>query len=138
MSDLTRVSLSLERSLLERIEQVARRRGYENRSEFARDLFRQALVEEEWRGAQDVVGTITLLYDHHVHHLAERLTDLQHHSHGAVLATTHVHLDRNLCAEMILVRGKARSVRKLSDELGRQRGVLHASLSMGSTGRRLT
>ena len=137
MSDLVRLSLSIEQRLLDRLEAVMCAHGYVNRSEFIRDLVRDRLVEESWAHDAEALGTITLVYDHHQHQLSERLTDLQHHHHGAVLATTHIHLDERLCAEMIMVRGRASELRELANELQKQRGVLHAALSMSATGREL-
>ena len=137
MSDLVRMSFSLESSLCERLEALVERSAYANRSEYIRDMIRDRLVREEWEGNREAIGTVTLLYDHHARGLSDRLTHLQHHHHGAVLATTHVHLDAHLCAEMILVRGKAREIEGLADDLRKQKGVLHASLSMGSTGKDL-
>ena len=134
MSDLVRLSLSIEQSLLERLEAVMHAHGYANRSEFVRDLVRDRLVEESWADDAEALGTVTLIYDHHQHQLAERLMDLQHHHHGAVLATTHIHLDERLCAEMIMVRGRASELRELASELQKQKGVLHAALSMSATG----
>ena len=100
-------------------------------------MIRQQLVESEWEKDQEVLGTITIVYDHHHRRLAEKLTDLQHHHHHAVLVTTHVHLAADLCAEVILIRAKASEVRKVADLLRQQKGVLHAELSMTSTGARL-
>jgi CopG family nickel-responsive transcriptional regulator len=137
MSDLVRLSLSLEKPLFDKLERLVRQRGYANRSEFVRDMIRQNLVQTEWQRDQEVIGTITLVYDHHRRQLSEKLTSLQHHHHGAVLATTHVHLTEHLCAEMILIRGRASLIRKLADQIHQQKGVLHAELSMTSTGTRL-
>lgn len=134
MSDLVRLSLSIEKPLFDRLEKLVRQRGYENRSEFVRDMIRERLVEGEWEKDREVLGTITLVYDHHRRQLTERLIHLQHHHHGSVLATTHVHLTRELCAEVILVKGRASLVRKLADLMHQQKGVLHAELSMTSTG----
>ena len=53
------------------------------------------------------------------------------------MATTHVHLTHHLCAEMIMVRGRAEQIRALADALRQLKGVLHATLSMSSTGRAL-
>ncbi len=134
MSELARLSLSLERSLLEKLEALREQAGYANRSEFVRDLIRERLVEEEWERDQEAVGAVTLVYDHHARNLGKRLTGLQHQHHGQVLVTTHVHLDAHLCVEVILVRGRASEVRALADALGREKGVLHRALSMSSTG----
>ena len=137
MSELVRFSLSIERPLLERLEKLAAASRYRNRSEFIRDMIRGRLVDQRWQGNQEVLGTITLVFRHHLRGLTEKLTDLQHHHHGAVLAATHVHLDEDTCAEMILVKARASEVQTMADILRQQKGVLHAALSVGSTGEEL-
>jgi len=137
MSDLVRTSVSIERPLLNRLEKMIRGSRYTNRSEFIRDMIRERLVQQEWERDQEVVGTITLIYDHHVRLLNEKLTDLQHDHHGTILATTHVHLDKHMCAEMIMLQGRAGEIRRVADLLRQQKGVFHASLSISSTGTKL-
>lgn len=137
MSDLIRLSLSIERPLLERLEKLVKRSGYTNRSEFVRDMVRQRLVDREWEEDQEVVGTITLVYDHHAGGLTEKLTHAQHHHHHVILTTTHVHLDRDLCVEVILVKGRPREITGLADTLRQYKGVLHAGLSASTTGTHL-
>ena len=137
MTELTRLSFSIERSLEEKLEELVNESGYNNRSEFIRDLIRDRLVEREWKENGDTVGTITLIYDHRAGAVADTLTDFQHHHHDVVLAATHVHLDHHLCAEVIICRGKSSDIRAISDGLRRQKGVLHGALSMSSTGEHL-
>jgi CopG family transcriptional regulator, nickel-responsive regulator len=137
MSDLVRFSLSLEKALLDKLEMLLKRGGYANRSEFVRDMIRNRIVEREWKEGSEVVGAITLVYDHHKRDLNDRLVTLQHRHHKTILATTHVHLDEDLCAETILARGPAPEITRLADELRRQKGVLHGALSLSSTGRAL-
>lgn len=137
MADLERLSFSLERPLLERLEMLRREAGYSNRSEFLRDMIRGRLVDRSWELDEEAIGTVTLVYDHHARGLNEKLTDLQHANHELILATTHVHLDRHHCVEVILVRGRAGRIRAIADGLRKQRGVLHAGLSMSSTGKGL-
>jgi CopG family nickel-responsive transcriptional regulator len=134
MSDLVRFTVSIEKALFEKLQRQVADSDYGNRSEFIRDLIRGRLVEAEWRTARTLLGTISLLYDHHARGLSERLTHEQHHFAGKVLATTHVHLDEHLCAEMIMVRGPGKAIRALADRLRREKGVLHARLATGSTG----
>ncbi|MBK9119029.1 MAG: nickel-responsive transcriptional regulator NikR [Phycisphaerales bacterium] len=136
-SQLVRLSISLEQPLFDQLEALVQRSKYGNRSEFVRDLIRERLVEVEWASATEVVGTITLVYDHDARQLTDRLIDIQHEHHEAILASTHVHLSAHLCAEMIMVRGKAEHIRLLADTLRRQRGVLHAALATSSTGAEL-
>lgn len=137
MADLVRTSISIEKPLYEKLELLVKTRGYRNRSEFIRDLIRDELVDVEWETDQEVLGTITIIFDHHQRMLSEKLTELQHHHHQSILATTHVHLDLHICAEVIIVRGPAREVKHIADLLRQQKGVLHAELSVGSTGKML-
>jgi CopG family nickel-responsive transcriptional regulator len=135
MSELVRLSISLDRPLAERLERLVASSRYTNRSEFIRDLIRQQLVEQQWTDTnQEVVGTITLVYNHHARQLADKLIDIQHDHHDSIMATTHVHLSHDVCAEMIMLRGPAPQIRQVADRLRQQRGVLHAALAMSSTG----
>jgi CopG family nickel-responsive transcriptional regulator len=137
MPRLRRVSISLEEDLYGKLEGLRRRAGFRNRSEFVRAMVRDRLVTQEWEANREALATVTLVYDHHQRELSARLTDIQHHRHGSILAATHVHLDEDLCAEMIMLRGRAADLRRLADRLRQQRGVLHGALSMSSTGKRL-
>ena len=137
MSKLARLSFSIEEDLMRKMSRLLKRGRFKNRSEFIRDLIRSRLVELEWEKDAEAIGTITLVYDHDTRRLSDKLTQLQHKHHNAVLATTHVHLDDHLCAEMIMVKGRAHVIQDLSGLLGQQKGVLHASLSMSSTGKQL-
>ncbi len=137
MTELTRLSFSIEKSLLEQLEKLRKLSKYANRSEFIRDMIREQLVGRQWQDDRQTLGTITLLYNHHLHKLSEKLTDLQHDHHQSILVSTHVHLDKHLCAEVLLVKGRASRIRKLADLLRQQKGVLHAALSISSTGKTL-
>ncbi len=137
MAELTRLSFTIDPTLLKRMEKLLRQSRHKNRSEFIRDLIRARLVEEEWKANEEAIGTITLVYHHDVRLLTNKLTALQHAHHNAILATTHVHLDKHLCAEMIMVRGKPRLINEIAEQLRRHKGVLHATVSMSSTGKRL-
>ena len=137
MSEITRVSLSLESPLLEKLDRLAAENHYQNRSEFIRDLIRGELTRQEWNRNDEVLATLTVIYNHHQRGLTEKLVELQHHCHETVLAATHVHLSHEICAEMIMIRGRGEGIKRLADELRRQKGVLHAGFSAGSTGEKL-
>ncbi len=134
MSELVRLSLSLEQPLLDQLERLLEKQGYGNRSEFIRDLIRDRLVQEEWQDDDEVVGTITMVFDHHARQLQKKLTEAQHHHHKIVLAATHLHLTHELCLEVIMTRGRAVEIQHLTEHLRQQKGVLHVTLSMTSTG----
>lgn len=137
MSALTRIGVAIDEDLLARFDALIDRRGYGSRSEAFRDLIRDALVQDQWASdCGHVVGTITLVYDHHVRMLNEKLTAIQHEFHGSMLSTLHVHLDHDHCLEVIVVRGKAPRVRQVADALISMKGVRHGRLTVTTAGAR--
>ena len=135
MTSLSRFSASVESSILERFDSQIKAQGYPTRSKAISDLIRSSLVEEEWKSSGEVVGAIILVYDHHRSGLAGRLTAIQHEYYDLIVSSQHVHLDHDNCLEIIVVRGKATSVKVLSDKLKAAKGVKYASLAAASTGR---
>ncbi len=137
MGKLTRFSVSIESNLLDSFLRMAQKHGWRNRSEALRNVMRDSLVREEWQGDDEIVGTITIVYDHHKRELTDRLTTIQHDHHDAVIAATHIHLDHDNCLEMIAVRGTASQVQKIADTLIGTRGVKHGKLTATTTGKKL-
>ncbi len=135
MGETLRFSVSMDEELLGKFDQLTKRREYENRSESLRDIIRDALVKEEWKQNEEIVGTITLVYDHHKRELMQQLTSIQHDLLGSVLSTLHVHLDHHNCLEVIVVRGRAKQVQKLTNRLLKIKGVKHGKLSASTTGK---
>ncbi len=126
----------MESELLKRFDSLLERKHYSSRSEAIRDLIRRDLVSEEWTDPDaDVIGTITIVYEHHEHELASALADLQHRHHSQVVCSTHVHLDEHNCLEVIIVRGASQRVRSISDSLIATKGVKHGGLVCSTTGR---
>jgi CopG family transcriptional regulator, nickel-responsive regulator len=136
MASVVRQSFSIEAPLYADFKRLLRERGYANQSEFLRDLIRGEMVREEWKGNEEVLGTITIVYNHHTRELTRKLTKHQHEHLHTVLAATHVHIDHDHCAEAILVRGPAKQLQALADQLRQQKGVLHATLAMSTVSRR--
>ena len=138
MADLTRFGISIDARLLDRFDRMIEDKGYVNRSEAIRDLIRSALVDEEWaRDDQEIVGTVTLVYNHHTRDLSDKLTEQQHSHHDEIVSALHVHLDAHHCLEVVVVRGKARQVKRLADELIGTKGVKHGKLVTSTTGQDL-
>ncbi len=138
MSDLARIGVAINEDLLAKFDRLIEKRGYATRSEAFRDLIRNELVQEVWESSDtEVFGTVTLVYDHHARLLTEKLTDLQHKYHAAILSSLHVHLDHANCLEVILVRGKAATVRKLAGALIATKGVKHGRFTATTSGAHL-
>ena len=137
MGTLVRTGVSLEHELLQQFDQVIAARGYQNRSEAIRDLIRDNLVSEEIDKNKVVVGTLTIVYDHHRPNLTEKLVEAQHHAGGSVLAATHVHLDHHNCLEVIIMKGRSGDLNHLANGILSLRGVKHGQLVITSTGKHL-
>jgi len=137
MAQLVRTGISLESGLLERFDRVIHKKGYRNRSEAIRDLVRDYAVTEDVEEDRRVVGTLTMVYDHHRPALSERLIEAQHHAEGKVLAATHVHLDHHHCLEVVIMRGRSSEVRRIADRILSLRGVKHGKLVLTTQGKGL-
>jgi CopG family nickel-responsive transcriptional regulator len=135
MGGLSRIGVAIDTDLLNKFDRLIEKRGYTNRSEAFRDLIRDELVEQTWESPESqVVGTVTLVYDHHVRLLNEKLTGIQHDFHHSILSTLHVHLDHDNCLEVLVVRGKSGVVRKVADALISTKGVKHGTLTITTSG----
>ena len=130
MGDLVRTGLSLEGDLLERFDKAIHRKGYKNRSEAIRDLIREHLVQAAAEENKVIVGTLTMVYDHHQPGLSAKLIEAQHAAASKVLAATHVHLDHHHCLEVVILKGRSGEVRSLADRILSLRGVKHGQLTV--------
>ena len=135
---VTRFSVSLPPQLLEQFDAMAEAKGYDNRSLAIAGMLRGQLVEHRKQfGGEEIVGTITLVYDHHKQHVQEALTDIQHDHHEVIISAVHVHLDHHNCLEVLIVKGKAALIKKIADELIAAKGVKHGQLTVTTTGKDL-
>ena len=138
MSGLSRFGVSLDRALLQSLDQWLRRKGFANRSQAIAELIRDRLVKEEWSSDQSsVIGTVTLVYDPSHHVLSHSLTKTQHAHHDAIISSQHIHLDEHNCLEVIVLKGRARDVKELADHLQAVKGIKHGQFLMTTTGAHL-
>jgi len=133
-----RFGISADETLLKRFDGMIAQKGYANRSEAIRGLIRDQLVESAWtRNNHEVIGTITIVYDHESNKLTEKLKELQHQNHAHIISSLHVHLDAYHCLEVLVIRGESNKVKTISDRLIGIKGVKHGKLTMSTTGREL-
>jgi CopG family transcriptional regulator, nickel-responsive regulator len=135
MTKITRFGVSLETTLLDKFDRLNEQSGHKNRSEAIRSLIREKLVAEEWRDSDhETVGVFSMIYNHHVRELNKILTDLQHRHREAIVSSTHIHIDELNCLEVIILKGKADVIKKITSGIAGTRGVKHGKLIMTSTG----
>lgn len=126
-----RFGVSMEPELLAAFDRLLEQAGISCRSKAVRDMVRARLAEVELESGQGpAVGILSFIYSHDQPDLAERLLHLEHERHTEVVSSVHVHLDRNACLEVLIMRGRASRLRELADRLSGLRGVRHARLSL--------
>ena len=138
-NDLMRFSVAMPENLLMQFDQLVAKRGLsKNRSEVIRDLVREALVEEECAVlGREVMGTLTIVYNHHATDLQNKLHEIQHRYLDAIVSSMHVHLDADNCLEVIVLRGESGDVRDIANILLGVRGVKNGKLVTTTTGHNL-
>ncbi len=129
-SKLKRFGVAIPQELLVKFDKFIKERKYKNRSEAIRDLIRAEFVKKSWELNQQIVGVISIVYNHHKRELVDKIVDIQHEFQDMIVASQHIHLDSENCLEVILTRGKGQDVQTLKDRLAAVKGVLHATLSV--------
>jgi CopG family nickel-responsive transcriptional regulator len=126
---ITRFGVSIEPDLLKKFDKIIKKKGYTNRSEAIRDQIRKNIVvEESSEPDAEGLGTLTMIYDHHVGPLTNRLLELQHDHHHEILTTTHIHVDHHNCLEVLVLKGKIGEIKKLADSIKALKGIKHGEL----------
>lgn len=129
MENITRFGVSIEPELLKKFDKLIKKKGYTNRSEAIRDIIRKNLITEKTQDPQaKAIGTLTMIYDHHVGNLANRLLDIQHEHTKEILSTTHIHIDHHNCLEVLVLKGKTGNIQKLADNIKSLKGIKHGEL----------
>ena len=135
---IVRFSVSLAKDLVDKFDRKIKAERCPTRSKAVGDLIRESLVKSEWQEGKEVVGAIVLVYDHHKRDLMQKLTDVQHDSHDAIISTQHIHLDHDNCMEIVAVRGKPKEIEAIVKGLKAVKGLKHVSFAAGTTGTSLS
>jgi len=131
-----RFGVSMEKRLLEQFDRLLQRKGYATRSEAIRDLIRAEMVRTRWQqGRSTQIGVLTLVYDHHKTDLQHHLTDIQHRHGSVIITSVHVHMDKDNCLEVLILKGPGSQVHKLAEQLRSTKGVKHGELMTSTTGK---
>ena len=138
MSQTVRFGVSLGLDLLDQFDNLIKGLGYDNRSEAVRDLIRQKLVEEEWKAPdQQTFAAVMLVYDHHRMSLPARLTELQHEAYAQIVGSLHIHIDKQNCMEIVVMKGKGKDLRALGEKMISLKGVIYGTLNVGTSGKKV-
>ena len=131
MDKIIRKGVAFEPDQLKAFDKLTKNRGYNNRSESIRDLIRTAIVEDKVQDKESkMIGTLTIIYNHHDGYVQHNLTHLQHHIPNIIKSTLHIHIDEKNCLEVIVLKGKVKFIKKLADKIIATKGVKHGKLVM--------
>jgi CopG family nickel-responsive transcriptional regulator len=129
MDKVIRFSTTISPSLLKKFDEILEVKGYANRSEGVRDLIRNFIATSELEKEEgEAIGSLTIIYDHDIRGVSDKLLELQHTFQGRILSSMHVHLDERNCLEVLVIKGNVKDIRKISDILIALRGVKHGKL----------
>lgn len=135
-NDLMRFSVAMPEDLLVEFDELVAKRGVAlNRSEVVRDLVREALIEARCADPlANVMGTLTIVFNHHASDLQEKLDHIQHEHFGQIVSSMHIHLDEHNCLEVIVLRGIAQDVQNVANLILGTKGVEHGKLVLTAAG----
>ncbi len=131
--NVVRFGISIPPKLLEKFDKIIKEKGYTNRSEAIRDLIRDLIVREELKKSEkEGIGILSIVYEHHKSNVLEKIIDAQHKHEKNIVSTLHIHLDRENCMEVIIIRGKITDVKRIADKIISIKGVKHGKLIMST------
>lgn len=136
MNKIVRFGVSIDEKLLKKFDSIIEDKGYVNRSEAIRDLIRDMMVSDSISDPDaDAIGTLTMIYSHDTREISDKLNDTQHHHFGSIISTTHIHLDEHNCLEVIIMKGKAKTIQSISDKLLSIKNVRHGKVTITAAGK---
>ena len=133
---MMRISMSLPKKLLADFDEVLKDRGYQSRSKGIRDALKDYIVRYQWMNEMegDRIGVITVIYDHYYTGVMENLAEVQHDYRDEISASMHIHMTTKYCMEVIIVNGDVNSIRELTEQMMRLKGVDHVKLTSTANG----
>lgn len=129
MEKIIRKGIAFDPKQLKLFDNLIKKKRYKNRSEAIRDIIRNELIEEKQENPEaDMVATLTIVYNHHEHHVQDELTHIQHHHPNLIKSSLHIHINHDNCLEVIILDGKVKNIKKLADEIIAAKGVKNGKL----------
>ncbi len=119
---LVRFGVSMEEELVQLLDELADREGYDNRSEALRSLVRKELARDSSPGDdRQVAGIVTLLFPY-----GRKLIDAPVAAYPSlqITANLQLHLQGNVTLKTLVIQGSGAEVHAWARRVVSQRGVL--------------
>lgn len=129
-TELSRIGVSLPENLLEKFDVIIKNRGYSSRSEGIRDAIRGYIRYYDWMSGieGERAATITLAYNHHQRGIEDVLNKIQHRYIDIIRSSVHIHLEDENCMEVIVLKGEAKKIREIYENIVKNKGIQHVKL----------
>ena len=131
---LKRMSFSIEEELYDQLEVLQAQAGYDNRSEFIRDMIRKQLTRKQCSESGKVVGTISVLCNLKNSAIEAKLMKIVDQASTETLGISRFALNENFSTAMISVTGTGHDIRELVNSIRKQKGVIQAEFVITSAG----
>jgi len=131
--NVRRISVSLQEKVLHDLDKMVEECGFESRSQAISEMINRQVAEHKTQLDDSVmVGTINLVYDHSVHGIQKKLTDIQHSYIDEVISSLYVNLVDAQTLGVILVQGPAKKLKSIADKMVSCKGVSTGQLLMSA------
>ncbi len=127
---VSRFGVSLEKNLLDALDEYVQENHFANRSQAIRHLINKNMVEQKWLCNNLVAGTVTLIYDPKSSDLMSQMADIQVNFTDEILSSQKFIIGESKYMEIIAVKGIAKRLTELSDQLISIRGMQNGKLTM--------
>jgi len=125
---IKRFGVSLDEQVLRKLDDFVKENNFPNRSQAIRFLIENIEVEKKWKCNNIIAGAVIIVYEHDKFDINNKLIDIQHDYHHIIIASQHIHLNHDLCLEIIALKGKAKDITELADKIISLKGVNHGKL----------
>ena len=121
-----KTGIVIPKDLVGEVDRLVKDMGYTSRSRLIQDALRYYISSLAWRSeVGKAVGILAVLYNHEVQGVEEKLTDIQHEDLNIVVSALHIHLTKEECLQLIVVRGDVSKIKDLHAKLNSVRGVIN-------------
>lgn len=127
---VSRIGVSLEKDLLDALDEYVKANHFSNRSQAIRHLVNKNTTEQKWQCNNYVAGSVTLLYNPNKREIQNQIADIQVNYHQEVVSTQRVILDKTKHMEIIAIKGIAIRLTELADKLISIKGMQNGELVM--------
>lgn len=127
---VSRIGVSLEKDLLDALDEYVQANHFSNRSQAIRHLVNKNTTEQKWQCNNYVAGSVTLLYNPNKREIQNQIADIQVNYHQEILSTQRIILDKTKHMEIIAIKGIASRLTELADKLITIKGMQNGQLTM--------